>query len=67
MVLEDYHGQELRENDICRLKDGSAGYVKIYKTREGKYFYVDIEDDLDLYSLGVHNCSNLEIVFSPRL
>jgi hypothetical protein len=66
MVLEDYHGQELRENDICRLREGSAGYVKVYKTREGKFFYVDIEDEWDMYSLDMSNCNNLEIVYSPR-
>jgi hypothetical protein len=66
MVLEDYHGQEIREHDICRLREGNAGYVKIHKTREGKFFYVDIEDEWDMYSLDMNNCSNLEIVYSPK-
>lgn len=62
MVLEDCHGNELMDNDICRLKE-EGGYVRISKTPEGKFFYVDIEDELDIYTVNLSNCERLEIIY----
>ena len=62
MVLTDYHGEELQDNDICRLRE-EGGYVRVSKTPQGKFFYVDIEDECDIRSLSMLNCENLELVY----
>jgi len=62
MEILDYHGEALQRNDVCRLRE-DGGYVRVDITNEGKFYYVEIEDEASLYSLNSLNSANLELIY----
>lgn len=61
-IILDYHGEALQRNDVCRLRE-EGGYVRVAVTNEGKYFYIEIEDEANLHFLNNSNSTNLELIY----
>lgn len=62
MEFLDYHGDILKDNDVCRLRV-EGGYVRVSRTPEGKFFYTEIEDNASMYTLTESNSTNLELIY----
>lgn len=61
-IILDYHGEALQCKDVCRLREDGS-YVRINVTNEGKFYYIDIEDESNLHSLSSLNSTNLELIY----